>query len=72
LSENSLDIPNDANGEVHLLSFVVRLWREGPNSGETQGSWRGHITLVPDGTRHYFTRISEIPDLILAHLRLQR
>lgn len=72
LSENPLEVTNDANGEIHLLSFVVRLWREDSPFEEHPSSWRGHITPVPNGTRHYFTNISEIPDLIAVHLKLEK
>lgn len=63
---------NESNGESSLLSFVVRLWKEESASEEQQTGWRGHITPVPNGRRHYFTNISEIPDLIVAHLKLQK
>lgn len=63
---------NEANGESSLLSFVVHLWKEESSSEEHKKNWRGHITPVPDGKRHYFTNISEIPDLIVAHLKLQK
>lgn len=72
LPENPPEYPNDSNGESSLLSFVVRLWREGPASEDQQTSWRGHITPVPNGERHYFKSIGEIPDLIVAHLKLQK
>jgi len=72
LPENPPEYANESNGESSLLSFVVHLWKEESPSGEQQTNWRGHITPVPNGKRHYFTNISEIPDLIVAHLKLQR
>ncbi len=72
LPESPPEYPNESNGEASLLSFVVRLWKEESSSEEQKISWRGHITLVPNGRRHYFTNISEIPDLIVAHLKLQK
>jgi hypothetical protein len=72
LSKNSTEDTNEANGEAHLLSFVVRLWREEPASEETQVNWRGHITSVPNGKRRYFKSLTEIPDLIAANLSLQK
>ena len=72
MPENPPEYPNESNGQASLLSFVVRLWKEESTSEEHQTSWRGHITPVPNGKRHYFTNISEIPDLIVAHLKLQK
>lgn len=63
---------NDLNGESSLLSFVVHLWKEEAAAEGQPASWRGHITPVPNGERHYFTNISEIPDLIVAYLQLQK
>jgi hypothetical protein len=72
LPENPPEYLNESNGEASLLSFVVRIWKEDSASEEQLPSWRGHITLVPHGERHYFTDISQIPDLIVAHLNLQK
>ena len=72
MPENPLEYLNEPNGESSLLSFVVRIWREDAASEEDQLSWRGHITPVPTGERHYFKSIHEIPDLIVAHLNLQK
>jgi hypothetical protein len=72
LPEHSPQYPNELNGEVSLLSFVIRLWKEESISQDEQTNWRGHITPIPNGTRHYFTNISEIPALIAAHLKFQR
>lgn len=62
---------SESNGEIGLLSFVIHLWKEEPASEDHPVLWRGHITPVPDGQRHYFTSLSEIPNLIVAHLKLQ-
>lgn len=72
LPENPPEYPNESNGEASLLSFVIRLWKEESSSEEEQNCWRGHITPVPNGKRHYFLNITEIPDLILAQLKLQK
>jgi hypothetical protein len=72
LPENPPEVSNEFNGEASLLSFVVRLWKEESSSEEQPAVWRGHITSVPYGKRHYFMNISEIPDLIVAHLKLQK
>jgi hypothetical protein len=72
LPESLPKVPTDSNGEASLHSFIVHLWKEESASAENQPSWRGHITPVPNGKRYYFTSIGEIPDLILAHLMLQK
>jgi hypothetical protein len=72
LTENPPEVSNESNGEASLLSFVVHVWKEEAPSQEHQAAWRGHITPVPDGKRRYFANISEIPDLIAAHLKLQK
>ena len=72
LPDNPPEYLNESNGESSLLSFVVRIWKEDSAPGEEQPSWRGHITPVPDGVRHYFTNASQIPELIVAHLNLQK
>jgi len=72
LPENPPEDLNEPNDESSLLSFVVRIWKEDSASEEQQPSWRGHITPVPGGERHYFKSIREIPDLIIAHLKLQK
>jgi hypothetical protein len=72
LPENPPEYPNDSNGESSLLSFVVHLWKEDSGSEGQPASWRGHITPVPNGVRHYFTNISQIPELIVTHLKLQK
>jgi len=72
LPENPPEYLNESNGESSLLSFVVRIWKEDSASGGEQSSWRGHITPVPSGERNYFKSIGEIPDLIVAHLKLQK
>ena len=72
MPESPPEYPSESNGEASLLSFVVRLWKEESSSEEHKTSWRGHITPVPNGKRYYFTNIGEIPDLIAAHLKIQR
>jgi len=72
LPENPPEYPDESNGEAGLLSFVVRLWKEESASEERQTSWRGHITPVPNGKRHYFSDLNEILAFIAAHLEEQR
>jgi hypothetical protein len=72
LPENPPEYSNEPNGESSLFSFVIRLWKEDSDFEEPQTNWRGHITRVPNGERHYFTEVSQIPELIIAHLNLQK
>jgi hypothetical protein len=57
-SEESLD---DLSSDINIVSFVVRVWREDTADEDDKTVWRGHITPLPDGTRHYFTSFDEIP-----------
>ena len=70
--KNSREYPNDSNGESSLISFVIHVWKEDSVVEERQKNWRGHITPVPNGERYYFKDLSEIPELIVAHLSSQK
>jgi hypothetical protein len=72
LPENPPEYLSESNDESSLLSFVIHLWKEDSDSEEPHLTWRGHITPVPNGQRHYFSHINQIPDLIVSHLKLQR
>jgi hypothetical protein len=69
LHEPMPEYPSGPNGEVRLLSFIVRLWQDGASSDGQKTDWRGHITAVSNGKRQYFTNVNEIPDLIMAYLK---
>jgi hypothetical protein len=69
LPESSPNSADEIASEVIIISFIVRVWREEPSSKEHEEVWRGHITPIREGTRHYFSNINEIPALIEAHLR---
>lgn len=72
MSEPPTDFTDEAIQGAAILSFIVRVWREESPSEKRQAKWRGHITTVPQGKRRYFKSITEIPDLIAAHLSLQK
>ena len=72
MPENPPEYPNEPDGESSLVSFVVHVWKEETSSKGHQITWRGYVTATPDGKRFYFTKISEISDLIAAHLKLQK
>jgi hypothetical protein len=63
---------NILNSEANILSFIVRVWMEEPTSKIHPPIWRGHITLIPHGKRHYFKNIYEIPSILLTHLKVQK
>ena len=55
--------------DIELHSFIVRIWLEETQSNPQLKIWRGHITYVNHGDRHYFNDINEIPGFIAPHLR---
>jgi hypothetical protein len=69
LPESSSDTSFDSAGEANIVSFMVRLWKEESASEERQTIWRGHITFIPNGERHYFADINEITNLIRGLLK---
>ena len=60
---------DDVNSDINIFSFVVRVWREDPALEGEKDIWRGHITPIPEGIRHYFTDFDEIPALMEDFLR---
>jgi hypothetical protein len=69
MAEDKSDFSEEISSEAEILSFVVRVWREEPASEEGRGVWRGHITPIPDGARHYFTNFDEIPEFIMDYTK---
>ena len=49
-------------------SFIIRIWVEDRAEEADQGVWRGQITHVPSGNRHYLKNLNEIPDFIAPYL----
>ena len=45
-------------------SFVVRIWLE----EDDRATWRGHITHVPSGDRHYVEGLCDIVDFIAPYV----
>jgi hypothetical protein len=72
LSGSLIEEMNDMESGAKILSYIVRVWLEESTSEKGRIIWRGHITPIPNGKRRYFTNVNEIPDLILAHLNLQK
>lgn len=69
MSKSPVEDTNDIDSGASILSFIVRVWMEEPVSEAHKTIWRGHITPIPGGKRHYFLDINEIPAFILAHLK---
>ncbi|HLO17502.1 MAG TPA: hypothetical protein VK206_21905 [Anaerolineales bacterium] len=66
------DVEHDVSSEADILSFIVRVWREEPVAKNRRAIWRGHVTPVPEGERHYFSNLKDVPTLIAAYLKAQR
>ena len=64
-------LDDSENDEVSILSFIIRIWEEDTDIKKEEKGWRGHLTLIPNGERQYFSDINEIPAFILAHLKAQ-
>jgi hypothetical protein len=55
--------------ELKIHSFIVHVWREEMQANPRLAVWRGYITYVNNGSRHYFEDIKEIPAFIAPHLK---
>ena len=62
-------ISDEITSDANIVSFIVRVWREELSSEEQEEIWRGHITPIADGTRHYFANFDEIPEFMLDYLK---
>jgi hypothetical protein len=54
--------------ESKTHSFIVKIWLEETIVAEGQSKWRGHITHVPDGERHYIESVEAIPAFVGRYL----
>lgn len=52
--------------ETSTNSFIIKIWLEETDS--EQIIWRGHITDVTSGERHYLQNLSEIPLFLAPYL----
>jgi hypothetical protein len=48
-------------------SFIIRIWLEEPAEAG-RAKWRGHITHVPSGERHYVENLEDAVDFMLPYL----
>ncbi len=54
--------------EYRAHSFIVKVWlEEEANQGE-RTTWRGRITHVPGGERHYLQNLNEVARFIAPYL----
>jgi hypothetical protein len=72
LPKKPIEDINDTDSEANIHSFIVRIWIEESVSEAREAIWRGHITPIPNGKRHYFFDVNEIPALIRTHLKAQQ
>ena len=54
--------------EPGAQSFIVKVWVEDSNGEAGHSVWRGHITDVLSGKRHYIKNMDEISDFIAPYL----
>ena len=54
--------------EPDAQSFIVKVWVEDSNGEAGHSMWRGYITHVSSGKRHYIKNLDEISDFIAPHL----
>ena len=54
--------------ESNTHPFIVKIWLEETAEEAGRARWRGHITHVPSGERHYLQDLDEITMFILPYL----
>lgn len=69
MPKNTEDFSDEITSSANIVSFVVRVWREDAGDEEEKEIWRGHITPLPDGVRHYFTNFDDIPAVMHGYLK---
>ncbi|MCA9957907.1 MAG: hypothetical protein KC443_02670 [Anaerolineales bacterium] len=57
-----------AHFEKDAHSFVIRIWREHRVIPTGQAEWRGWISHVQSGHRHYFRNVTDIANIITQYL----
>jgi hypothetical protein len=55
--------------ESSTHSFIVKIWLEERTDEAEPLTWRGHITHVPSGKRHYLRSLDEMTDFISVFLK---
>lgn len=54
--------------ERSTCSFIIKIWVEENGEGSSRRLWRGHITHVLTGQRHYLKALEDIRAHILPFL----
>jgi hypothetical protein len=54
--------------ETQTHSFIVKIWLEETAEESGGAAWRGHITHVPSGDRHYLQDLDAIAAIIAPYL----
>ncbi len=54
--------------EVNTHPFIVKIWLEETVEEANHATWRGHITHVPSGERHYLKDLDDIRLFIVPYL----
>jgi hypothetical protein len=54
--------------ESRTHSFIIKIWLEEEMDEAGRTVWRGHITHVPGGERHYIQELDAIPPFIQPYL----
>ena len=57
-----------ASDEANTHSFIVKIWLDDNSRRINQVTWRGHITHIPSGERHFITDLNEIQRYISPYL----
>jgi len=70
LTESLQDSENNATSDAKILSFIVRVWREESATKKRQALWRGFVSSVPNGKRHYFSSIKEVCEFLDTYLNM--
>jgi hypothetical protein len=55
--------------ESNTHSFIIKIWLEEIVDETGRTVWRGHITHVPGGGRHYIQDLNAIPRFIQPYLQ---
>ena len=58
--------------ESNTHSFIIKIWLEEETDELGRIIWRGHITHVPGGERHYIQDLNAIPFFIEPYLKKMR
>jgi hypothetical protein len=56
--------------ENSIHSFVIKIWLEETAAEAGRARWRGHITHVATGQRHYVNSMGDLPAFVAPYLGL--